>query len=204
MNIATKALVFTIVAGFAVGPAARAQEPDKKPKTHAEIDPAKLPPVAAQKDVTYAKDIRPLFMTSCVRCHGEEKQKAGLRLDSLEAVLKGTEDGKVVIPGDSAKSRLVIATSGLDIEYAMPPRRRVRNLNEVAGPEGRGPGAPDGQNPPDNPAPPPANVPTPPGLPLPPRAGGSHGSGGPGGAPAKPLTAEQVSLVRAWIEQGAK
>lgn len=39
--------------------------------------------------------------------------------------------------------------------------------------------------------------------------GGMGGGGGfPGGrggdAPAKPLTAEQVGLVRAWIDQGAK
>ena len=200
MSIATKSIIFTTVAAFAVGAAAWAQEPDKKAKTHTEIDPAKLPPVAAQKDVTFAKDIRPLFEAACFRCHGTEKQKAGLRLDSLKAVLKGSEDGKVVIPGDSAKSRLVIATSGLDAEFAMPPRR-VRNLADLGGPGGRGPDHPDGQNPPDPKLLPPANVPPlPPGLPLP-GAGRGHG---PGGGPSKPLTAEQVSLVRAWIEQGAK
>ena len=201
MSISTKSIIFTIVAAFAVGAAARAQGPDRKAKTHTEIDPAKLPPVAAQKDVTYAKDIRPLFEASCFRCHGTEKQKAGLRLDSLEAVLKGTEDGKVVVPGDSAKSRLVITTSGLDAEFAMPPRR-VRNLGDLGGPGGREPDNPDAQNPPDPKLLPPVAAP-PPGIPLP-GAGGSRGPGGPGGGPSKPLTAEQVSLVRAWIEQGAK
>lgn len=190
MSTATKSLILATVAAFAVVAAAQAQEPGKKPKTHTEIDPAKLPPVAAQKGVTYAKDIRPLFEATCFRCHGEEKQKGGLRLDSLEAVLKGGEERKVVIPGESAKSPLVIATSGLDEEFAMPPRRRVRTLGEAdepGGPGGRGPGAPDGQNRPG-------------GLPpLPP-----IGRGPGGGPPSKPLTPEQVGLVRAWIDQGAK
>ena len=125
MSTAAKSLIFTTVAALAAV-AAQAQ----KSKMHIEIDPAKLPPPATQKGVTYAKDIRPLFEATCFRCHGEEKQKGGLRLDSLEAVLKGGEDGKVVIPGDSAKSFLVIATSRLDEEFEMPPRRRVRVLGE--------------------------------------------------------------------------
>src|SRR6266498_5942088 len=72
------------------------------------LDLSKLPPAATKKGVTYAKDIRPLFEASCFRCHGEEKQKGELRLDNLEAVLKGGEDGKVVVPGDSKKSLLVV------------------------------------------------------------------------------------------------
>ncbi len=40
------------------------------------IDMTKAPAPAAQKGVTYAKDIRPLFEASCFRCHGEDKQKS--------------------------------------------------------------------------------------------------------------------------------
>lgn len=200
MSTATKSLILATVAAFAVVASARAQAPGKKPKTHADIDPAKLPPVAAQKGVTYAKDIRPLFEASCFRCHAEEKQKGGLRLDSLEAVLKGGEERKVVIPGDSAKSPLVIATSGLDEEFAMPPRRRVRILGA--------PGDSDGQDQPGG-APPPlpsaAILPIPPGAPNGPAPGSAGGGRGPGGGPpSKPLTPEQIGLVRAWIDQGAK
>lgn len=206
MSTATKTLILAIAAAFIVVAAARAQAPAKKPKTHADIDPAKLPPVAAQKGVTYAKDIRPLFEATCFRCHGEEKQKGGLRLDSLEAVLKGGEERKVVIPGDSAKSPLVIATSGLDEEFAMPPKRRVRTLGEPEEPAGRGSGAPAAQNQPAGlpPLPPiAAGAPPAPG-PDGQRAGGSAGGRGPGGGPSKPLTPEQIGLVRAWIDQGAK
>src|SRR3954470_5148748 len=82
----------------------------------ADIDISKLPPASTQKGVTYAKDIRPIFEKTCFRCHGEERQKGDLRLDSLEAALKGGEDGKVVLPGKSVESSLVIAVARLDEE----------------------------------------------------------------------------------------
>src|SRR5689334_13729812 len=98
----------------------------------AEPDLTKLPPPAAKQGVTYAKDIRPIFQGACFRCHGEERQKGHLRLDSLEAALKGSEDGQVILPGKSDTSRLVIAVARLDPEKAMPPMK------------GRGRGGPGG------------------------------------------------------------
>src|SRR6266576_6683339 len=71
------------------------------------VDVSKIPPPADKKGVTYASDIKPLFEKSCIKCHGTEKQKGKLRLDTLEAVLKGGQDGKVVEAGASAKSMLV-------------------------------------------------------------------------------------------------
>lgn len=146
--------------------------------TWAEADLSKLPPAAAKKGLTYAKDIQPLFQASCTGCHGEEKQKGDLRLDSLEAVLKGGEDGKVIVPGKSKESALLVAVSGLDEETAMPPKRKPGK----GGPGG--PGGPGGNRPQG----------APPG-----------GPGGPGGFKMpKAFTPEEVGLIRAWIEQGAK
>src|SRR5688572_11276639 len=87
----------------------------------ADVDITKLPPVAAKKDVTYAKEIKPLFEKACFNCHGEEKQKAKLRLDSIEAVKKGSENGEVVVVGKSEKSSLVHSISGLVEDMMMPP-----------------------------------------------------------------------------------
>ena len=98
-----------------------------------------------------------MFKESCVGCHGDMKPKAGLRLDSLAAVLKGSKDGKVVNPGDGTKSLLVEASARIDPETAMPPMKK-------------------------RPAP----------------------AGAPQRPPPKPLTAEQVGVLRAWIDQGAK
>ena len=172
------------------------------------LDLSKLPAPAAAQGVTFAKDIRPLFETSCFRCHGQDRQKGGLQLTSLDSVLRGGEDGKVLVAGDSKNSLLVIATAQIDEETAMPPKR---------GPGGRGRGGPGGgpgpggagqggfggggDRPPneDSPGPRPDGN-GPPGGPG--RSGG--GPGGGFGPPPKPLTSEQVGLLRAWIDQGAK
>ncbi len=163
------------------------------------LDLSKLPPAATRKGVTYDKDIRPLFEASCFRCHGEEKQKGDLRLDTLQAVLKGGEDGKVVVPGNSKKSLLVAAAAQVNDEVAMPPKRRPGGPGGPGGP--RGPGGP-GNRPPGGPGGGPPGGPDGPGGPGGP--GGFGGGGGGFGPPPKPLTTEQVALIRAWIDQGAK
>src|SRR3954466_6028468 len=75
----------------------------------AEVDLSKLPPAADKKDVTFEKDIEPILESSCFRCHGNERPKSGLKLTSLEGVLKGGEGGKVVIPSKIQESLLAIA-----------------------------------------------------------------------------------------------
>jgi hypothetical protein len=118
-------------------------------KTKAKVDVSKIPPAADKKGVTYTGDIKPIFDKSCVKCHGVEKPKGKLQLNSLEATLKGGEDGKVVEPGNSANSVLIhnIAHVGDPDDYMPPP----------------------------------------------------HNKAGIG-----PLTPEQIGLIRAWIDQGAK
>jgi mono/diheme cytochrome c family protein len=113
------------------------------------VDLSKLPPPSDKTGVTYATDIKSIFDQSCIKCHGPEKPKGRLRLDSLAGVLKGGEDGKVVVPGDSARSPLIhnVAHAGFPDDYMPPPRNK-------------------------------ANIP--------------------------PLTKEQIGLIRAWIDQGAK
>jgi mono/diheme cytochrome c family protein len=133
-------------------------------------DPAKLPPASKQADVTYEKDIHPIFDSECARCHGEQRPRNGLRLDTLDGVLKGSKDRKVVTPGHSETSSLVFAVADIDGKIYMPPKPRP--------PRGGMPGANAGTNAPAA------------------RPMDNH--------PWKPLTAEQVGLIRAWIDQGAK
>ncbi|HZP00195.1 MAG TPA: PSD1 and planctomycete cytochrome C domain-containing protein [Terriglobia bacterium] len=72
----------------------------------------------------FASRIRPVLATRCYQCHGADVQQNDLRLDSLAAVLKGSNSGKVVIPGDSERSRLIRRLLGLDrpqMPYGGPP-----------------------------------------------------------------------------------
>jgi hypothetical protein len=166
------------------------------------LDVSKLPPAATAKDLTYDKDIKPIFEKSCFGCHGEMRQSGRLRVDSLDALLKGGGAGKVVVPSSGDKSLLVMAVSRLDPGTVMPPPPRARR----GGPGG--PGGPGAGGPPPGSAAPDGATPPPGGPAGGPPGGGPGGPGGPGGRnggpPSVPLTPEQVALVRAWIDQGAK
>jgi len=112
--------------------------------TAADVDMTKVPPASTRTDVTFDKDIKPMFEKTCFKCHGAEKQKGKLRVDSLAAIKKGGENGEVFIVGKSGTSSLVHSISGA-VEEIMPP-------------DGKG----------------------------------------------DPLSKQQIGLVRAWIDSGAK
>ena len=63
--------------------------------------------VRADDKVDFAKSIQPILEKRCIECHGDKKQKAELRLDSKDAALKGSEDGKVIIVGKPDESALI-------------------------------------------------------------------------------------------------
>ena len=85
------------------------------------LDLSKLPP-AAGVPVDFARDVQPLLADRCIKCHGPEKQKGGLRLDTKAAAMKGGDDGKAIEPGKSADSPLIHFVGGLDEDKVMPPK----------------------------------------------------------------------------------
>jgi hypothetical protein len=59
----------------------------------------------AEEKVDFAKSVQGVFEARCVECHGLKKQKGELRMDTLEATLKGGESEEpVLVPGKSAES----------------------------------------------------------------------------------------------------
>ncbi|APW58925.1 PSD1 and planctomycete cytochrome C domain-containing protein [Paludisphaera borealis] len=71
----------------------------------------------------FEQKVRPLLAEKCYSCHGPDKQKGGLRLDSREAALKGGETGAAVAPGKPEASPLVAAVRYEDLE--MPPTGKL-------------------------------------------------------------------------------
>src|SRR5207249_3692999 len=68
--------------------------------------------------------VRPILESHCLNCHGPTKQKAGLRLDSRGAMVRGGESGPILEPGDPQASRL-IEVIRYDSDVQMPPRRKL-------------------------------------------------------------------------------
>ena len=101
--------------------------------------------VAAAAEVDYQRDVKPLLAEKCGACHGALEQQAGLRLDAGVLIRQGSEEGPVIVVGNSSESRLIQRVMASDSDERMPP-------------EGEG----------------------------------------------ESLTAEQVSLLTAWINAGAK
>lgn len=96
-------------------------------------------------EVDFQRDIKPIFDRSCVSCHGPEKPKSGFRLDQRERAMRGGDNGKAILPGDSTNSPLALVVAGLHPEIEQMP------------PKGKG----------------------------------------------EPLTPEEITRLRAWIDQGA-
>src|SRR6266699_4759708 len=64
-------------------------------------------PVIAAAPPTFEKDIRPILKAHCFECHGEgQKLKAGLDLRLRRLMLKGGDDGPVLVPGKPERSLL--------------------------------------------------------------------------------------------------
>jgi len=133
----TSLIIVTLAASFAAATGAFAQA-------------TTLPPASTKAGVTYATDIKPIFDTSCVKCHSGDKPKARLKMDTLEGVIKGVKTGPILKAGDSVNSLIIKAVAHLtkDRDQWMPPLKNKAGI--------------------------------------------------------KPLTPEQIGLIRAWIEQGAK
>jgi hypothetical protein len=62
-----------------------------------------------EKAEFFEKQVRPLLLEKCVSCHGAEKQKGGLRLDTKDGWRRGGDSGVAVIPSDPDKSLLIQA-----------------------------------------------------------------------------------------------
>ena len=80
----------------------------------------------------FEKTIRPLLVERCMDCHGAHKHENGLRLDSREAILRGSDYGKVVVEGNPGASKLVQAVKGLAGVEKMPKKGAALSGSEIA------------------------------------------------------------------------
>jgi hypothetical protein len=81
---------------------------------------------ATPADDYFTNRIWPLLDRACVKCHGPEKQKGELRLDSREAAIKGGQTGRSLVPGKPEESLMLklMRHSHGDLER-MPPKDKL-------------------------------------------------------------------------------
>src|SRR6185503_11377908 len=65
------------------------------------------PAAAGAEPLVYQDVLQPILKEHCMECHGPEKQKGKLRIDSLELLIQGGENGPAVVAGAPKKSPLL-------------------------------------------------------------------------------------------------
>ncbi len=73
--------------------------------------------------IDYARQVKPILTRHCVECHSKDKPRAGLRLDTAAAALKGGKGGPAVVPGGGDDSLLIEAVRGDGAVERMPLKR---------------------------------------------------------------------------------
>ena len=71
--------------------------------------PTETAPISADMhfEVSFATEVMPLFEKHCVECHSEDNAELGLKLDTYEGVMAGSDYGTIVEVGDADASLLV-------------------------------------------------------------------------------------------------
>ena len=81
--------------------------------------------------VVYSNIVHPILEQKCITCHGEKKQKSGLRMDSYAALLEGGEETDCLIPGDTEKSAMVAYLHlPMEDDLHMPPEGKKQLTKE--------------------------------------------------------------------------
>lgn len=94
-------------------------EPKKEPPPPPKKEPAKTEVVAS--NLTFTKDVLPVFRKYCNDCHSGPKPKAGVDLSSLAMVMKGKKGQPILKPGDPAGSSVYTSVE----DNSMPPEGKA-------------------------------------------------------------------------------
>jgi uncharacterized membrane protein len=92
-----------------------------------------LPTLGTPDSVVVYRDlIHPIFKAKCISCHGEEVQRGGLNMASMEALQEGGDDGPIVAPGNIMESELFrrVTLPQKNVKF-MPPTKDALTYDEI-------------------------------------------------------------------------
>ena len=80
----------------------------------------------------FMRDIEPILIKRCYECHGPDKQKSDLRLDSRAAALRPAKSGGLpLVPSRPLDSELLKRVASTDPDEVMPPKGPRLTSDEV-------------------------------------------------------------------------
>ena len=83
--------------------------------------------------VDFGQEIEPILIKRCSECHGPDKRKAELRLDSRPAALTAAKSGKLaLVPGKPEASEILKRVVSLDPDEVMPPKAPRLTEKEIS------------------------------------------------------------------------
>ena len=78
----------------------------------------------AAANTFFEAKVRPILVERCQSCHGSEKAKGGLRLDTRAGMLAGGGSGPLLVAGQPAES-LLVEVIGYQGDIQMPPKSKL-------------------------------------------------------------------------------
>ena len=85
---------------------------------------------AAEGELSYDRDIRPILSENCFSCHGfdDKKREADLRLDTRAGAI---DEGNAIVVGKADESLLVKRIQSTNTEEVMPPPESGKQLTDA-------------------------------------------------------------------------
>ena len=77
---------------------------------------------AAEGEIDFANQVRPILLKYCSECHGAKEQKSEFRVDLGSRLLEGGNSGAAIEPGKPEESLLLKSLMGAEDVVEMPPK----------------------------------------------------------------------------------
>ena len=85
----------------------------------------KIVKATGNEKVSFVKDVAPTLTTLCATCHGARNGRGGFSLATFESLMRGSDSGRVVLPGNLEGSIIWRRVAALDKDkQKMPPGNR--------------------------------------------------------------------------------
>lgn len=130
----TQQPIFILVAMLLVLPmrsfASDADDAASDSKPSADRPSSGAPSLSASETNSISRQAVLLLKKQCFGCHNEAKKKGGLVMTSHELLLKGSDNGPVIVPRNEAESRLAQVLVA-DADPHMPPKKQLSE-NQIA------------------------------------------------------------------------